>query len=238
MSASSPSPQPAPLRRADPPQLGDVELEGRLGSSDAGFVYAGRAGERKAVVVVLTEGAEHDPYGRARFLRAVDELRDRRDGQVLGAETDPDVAPWVAIAVESWADGTRLGRDLLAPVTMAHVPHDEAVVGPDYRPHWYQRIGVGRWRLWPPPWPRALTSSGRWTFVASFALVLLIAALALWIAVRIFQNVPPGPQPPAPQPPGPTPPSPTEVSPTTTGPTQTAPQSPGPSGSPTVPPIV
>lgn len=39
----------------------------------------------------------------------------------------------------------------------------------------------------------ALSSVGRWTYVASFALVVAIASIALFIAVRLFENQPPAP---------------------------------------------
>jgi hypothetical protein len=227
---------PHPLRRSDPPQLGEVELVGRLASSDAGFVYAGRLDSRQVAVVVLSEGAEDDSYGRARFVRAVDEEAAVLDSRIIARETDPEVSPWVAVQVANWDEGTTLGRQLLAPVTLADIPHDQPVRGPAYRPHWFQRIGVGRWRVWPLPWPRALTAAGRWTFAASFAVILLIASLALWIAVKIFEDQPPPPQPPAPQPPGQTPPTPTQ--PTPTIPSIPTPSEPNQTGGTRVPPIV
>jgi hypothetical protein len=234
--------EPSALRRGDPPQLGDLVVVGRLAVTDSGFVYAARAGRDLAAVVLLNEGAESDSYGRARFLEAIEIAQGDPEHPVLGSETDPEVAPWVAVAVPSWEVGHRIGRELLAPVTLDDVPHATTAAGPAYRPHWYQRGAVGRWRLWPLPWPRSLTSAGRWTYLASFGLVLLIATLALLIAVKIFENQPPSPPPPGPVPPGPTPPSPSgPPTPSPSGPptpTQGPPTSPGDTGESSVPPIV
>jgi hypothetical protein len=238
MTDTRPALEPGRLRRGDPPQLGELVLVGRLGSNDAGHVYAARAGRQLAAVVMLGAGAEADSYGRARFLRSIETAEADPEHPVLAMDTDPDVAPWVAIAVPSWDVGHRLGKELLAPVVLDDVPHTLSVAGPAFRPHWYRRIGVGRWRVWPLPWPSALTSVGRWTYLASFALVLLIASMALWIAVKIFEDQPPTPPPPpAPIPPGPTPPSPTET-PTPSTPSDFGPRTPGPSGDTSIPPIV
>jgi hypothetical protein len=215
-----------------------VVLLGRLATSDAGHVYAGRAGRQLAAVVMLGAGAETDSYGRARFLRALETAEADPEHPVLDLETDTDVAPWVAISVPSWEVGHRLGYELLAPVVLDDVPHTMTPAGPAYRPHWYERIGVGRWRVWPLPWPGALSTVGRWTYLASFALVLLIASLALWVAVNVFEDQPPTPPPPpVPIPPGPTPPSPTPT-PTPTLPSDIGPPTPGSTGGSAVPPIV
>ena len=231
--------EPSKLRRGDPPQLGDLVVVGRLAVTDSGIVYAARSGRDLAAVILLNEGAETDSYGRARFLEAVATAQGDPEHPVLASETHTEVAPWVAVGVPSWEVGRQIGCGLLAPVTLDDVPHTTAAAGPAYRPHWYQRSGVGRWRLWPLPWPAALTTAGRWTYVASFGLVLLIAALALLIAVKIFENQPPSPPPPGPVPPGPTPPSPSQTpTPTPPTPTQGPPTSPGETGDSSVPPIV
>lgn len=229
--------EPHRLRRGDPPQLGQVVLVGRLAVTDAGYVYAARAGRTQAAVVLLNEGAEADSYGRARFLAAIESTRNGAGHTVLAAETDPEVAPWIAVEVTSWEAARDIGRQLLAPVTLDDVPHPSAMAGPAFRPHWFRRADAGRWRLWPLPWPSMLSTAGRWTYLASFALVLLIASLALLVAVKIFENQPPGPPPPGPVPPGPTPPSPTQ-SPTPTPSPPGRPSTPGETGRNEVPPIV
>lgn len=223
------------LTRRDPPALGVVTISGRLESNDAGVVYAGEHGEQPVVVVLLGEGAEADSYGRKRFHDALQELLDRDHDQVVLFDDDVDIAPWVALRADNWDQGLAAGSALLAPVTLTHVDHVGSAAGPDFRPHWFRRNGTGRWRLWPLPWPRSLTQSGWWTFAAAFALIVAIAALALWIAIKIFENQPP-PEPgqgpgPGPNPPPSSPPT-TSTSPqppTTSRPTITV---------STIPPIV
>lgn len=232
-----------PLRPNDPPSLGDIQLTGRLQDGDArtvseaGIVYAGRSGDEPVVVVMLTAGAEQDSYGRARFHDRLAETVDGQPELVVAAEDDPDLSPWAALRADSWHDGLDRASALLAPVALTDVDGDRAAVGPSFRPHWAGRGGPGRWRVWPLPWPTTLTSASRWTFAASFAIVLALAALALFIAVRLFHNLPPAPVPPPfpqPSPTGPATPSPT--TPTTPN------EPPGTSGPPTTgpgqPPIV
>ncbi len=234
-----------PLRPGDPPSLGDIELTARLQNgdaavaSDAGIVYAGRSGDQPVVVVMLTAGAEQDSYGRARFQDTLAETVHGHPELVVAAEDDPDLSPWAALRAESWHDGLDRAGALLAPVALTDADRHQAAVGPTFRPHWAGRNTPGRWRVWPLPWPATLTSAPRWTFAASFAIVLALAAIALFIAVRLFHNLPPAPVPPPFPQPGPT-------SPATPTPTPTTPSTPsgppGTSGPPTVgpgqPPIV
>ncbi|MGH3447258.1 MAG: hypothetical protein ACRDQA_13580 [Nocardioidaceae bacterium] len=260
-----------PLERYDPPSVGQFTLTGRLEVTDSGTVYAGVGtdGDEQVAVVLLSAGAETDSYARARFHDSLERRRtgpeaatqdvqdtqgaqDTPDGAVIGSEEEPDIAPWAAVRAADWSSGLSTARSLLAPVALEDVPGQGAAKGPGFRPHWFRRRDAGRWRVWPLPWPSALTMAGRWTYLASFALVLAIAALALFIAVKVFQNKPPAPVPPPyPQPtqqrpsqptptpnspsptPTPSPSSPTPSNPTgppgTTGPTVTGPG---------VPPIV
>jgi hypothetical protein len=202
-----------------------VTLSGRLEATDAGIVYAGVLGDQPVVVALLTAGAEVDSFARARFHDAMRDARlADRETSVLAGEDAPEIAPWVAVRADSWDDGVKLARALLAPVSLDHLDPVGDVRGPEFRPHWSRRGGPGRWRVWPLPWPSALSMAGRWTYVASFALVLAISAIALFIAVKLFENQPPAPvYPPYPTPTFPTP----TLPPTTPGPsTGTPPQSP------------
>jgi hypothetical protein len=230
-----------PLVRSDPPRLGDITLSGRLEVTDAGIVYAGLIGDQPVAVALLTEGAETDSYARARFHDAVHEAKLSVDevSVVASEEDSPEISPWVAVRAESWDDGAKIAGALLAPVLLEHLPSVGPVRGPGFRPHWFGRSGPGRWRAWPLPWPAALSAVGRWTYVASFALVLAIASIALFIAVKVFQDLPPAPvNPPFPaptqQPPSQQSPSPT---PTPTPPTSPQPTRPGGTVT-TIPPIV
>ncbi len=254
----------SPLLRRDPPAVGTIRLIGRLSSHDAGMTYAGHPQAPKSVpspedesaahrsddlapggdrvspdmqitVVMLTSGAETDSYARARFRAAIAELESNNAKAVLAREDEEDLAPWVALDAASWTDGRDVGDRLLQAVTLEDQTPVGMVHGPQFRPHWWQRVNVGRWRLWPLPWPARLSSVGRWTFLASFAVICALAALALWIAVLVFRNQPP----PAPTPgpgPGPNPPSTSPTSPPRE-PQGPIPTQGGPTGR-TIPPIV
>jgi hypothetical protein len=233
----------APLERGDPRALGDVTLLGRLTASDTGIVYAGQLDGQPVALVMLTEGAERDPYARARFEETSQRLSGAADSVVVAADRDVDIAPWVAVSAATWAEGVASAGALLAPVTLDDLPPVGVRQGPDFRPNWAARRGVGRWRMWPLPWPATLGAASRWTFVASFALVLAIAAIALLIAVKLFENqapAPPGPGPgpvPLPTPSRPAPSTPQSPSPSN-APTPGFEPSPGPTGPSTAPPIV
>jgi len=231
------------LRRLDPPALGGVTLTGRVDVTDSGCLYAGTFGADPVVVVLLSDGAETDSYARKRFYDALRELEAEDPDRVAQYDDDIDIAPWVAVKADNWDVGVAHARALLVPVALEQFEQLGRVAGPDFQPHWSRRNGAGRWRLWPLPWPRSLTQAGWWTFVASFALILAIATLALWISIKVFEDRPrpqPGPGPgPGPNPP----PSSSRPTPSTTGPTTTAPgSSPTPSQTPTsgqpIPPIV
>ncbi|MBA2558705.1 MAG: hypothetical protein H0V07_02260 [Propionibacteriales bacterium] len=211
-----------PLQRRDPPMLGDVMIRGRLATSDAGIVYAGQLVDQQVAVVVLNQGAETDSFGRARFGTAVAALVD--DGVVVASDSSADIAPWVAVRAATWGDALAMAQRVLAPVTLDEVAPVGIVCGPDFRPHWYRRRGVGRLRVWPLPWPSVLSSAGRWTVVAAFGLMVAIAAIALWIATLVFDTQPPAPPPPTPAPI-------TRPVPSTSG-------IPLPTQSPSIPPIV
>lgn len=229
----------SPLRREDPPTLGEAVLAGRLEVTDAGIVYAATLRDQPVAVALLVAGAETDSFARARFLDSIDESRaDAATSAILAAGDEPDVAPWAAVSAPSWDDGVKAAGALLAPVTLDGHDPVGTVRGPGFRPHWVDRLRPGRWRAWPLPWPSALSAAGRWTFLVSFALVLAIASIALFIAVKLFENQPPAPVgPPFPAPSLPTPtPSPTPT-PTPTSPPPPASGSPRTTGT-DIPPIV
>ncbi|MGI8577906.1 MAG: hypothetical protein ACR2KG_08295 [Nocardioidaceae bacterium] len=199
MTESAESVRPMPLGRGDPPALGNITLTGRLETTDSGIVYAGRIAARSVTVVVLSEGAETDSYARARFHDAVARALDH-DDTIVASEDEPDIAPWVALRADDWATSLRFARGLLAPVTLEHLLPVGRPRGPAFRPHWFRRRSTGRWRLWPLPWPASLTIGARWTYLTAFAVIVAIAAIALWIAVKVFENQPPAPvRPPFPQ---------------------------------------
>ncbi len=241
MGHSQPGSRVSRLTRRDPPAVGTVQLTGRLEADDSGIVYAGELDGQPVAVVMLTEGAETDSYGRRRFHDALRELEEADGDAIIAFDDDVDIAPWVAVRADSWDEGLDVARGLLAPVTLAHLAPIGEARGPDFRPHWFRRDGAGRWRLWPLPWPRQLTTGPWWTWAAAFALILAIAALALWIAIKIFENSPapePGPGPgPGPNPP--TTPTPSSSGPPTSTPGGPSPDTTGPqTNQPQIPPIV
>ena len=218
------------LAKADPPRLGAVTLLGRLEATDAGVVYAGDFEGEPVAAVLLSQGAELDSYGRARFLEAVGDQVHSGSLAVLASQLDDEaISPWVAVPAATWQSGLAVSRGLLAPVTLEHLPSVASARGPLFRPHWATRSDPGRWRIWPLPWPAIFSSVSRWTHLVSFGVVVALAALALLIAVKIFETQPPVPPPPQPQP------QPTNQPPPPPDPT---PRDPMPSGEPTVPPIV
>jgi hypothetical protein len=216
-----------PLLRSDPQRLGDVSLTGRLDVTDAGIVYAGLLAQQPVAVALLNAGAELDSYARARFHDAVRDASTLADDlTVVAAEDDPEIAPWVAVRAESWDDGAKLAVALLAPVTLEHLDPVAPARGPRFRPHWDDRPEPGRWRVWPLPWPSTFSAAGRWTYLASFALVVAIASIALFIAVKLFENQPPAPVPPPYPVPTPTIPTPSQSPTPTPTPTPTGPGGP------------
>ncbi len=225
-----------PLRRSDPPSLGGVVLTGRLSEDDSAVLFAGQCAGDPVVVVMLTDGANGDPYARARFAEAIATRRDADTHSVVETDDDPEFAAWVAVRADSYTAGLTSAQAVVSAVTVADRPPVGTTRGPEFRPHWFRRRGLGRWRLWPLPWPRTWNRAGLWTFLASFALVLAIALSALLIAIKVL--------PPPPPPTGPTPtvtnplvspptnaPSPS-TGPPTTGPGSTEPPATGPGGPP------
>lgn len=216
------------LTKDDPPSLGSVSLLGRLDATDAGVIYAGSIEGASVAVALLSRGAELDSLGRARFVQAVEEHVATGEADVLRSQLEDNAAaPWAAVRASSWRAGLAVGQMLLAPVTLEHLPSVGQEQGPAFRPHWFAKSGPGRWRIWPLPWPAVIASASRWSSLVSFACVLAIAALALFIAVKVFETQPPVPPPPPP-------PQPTNQPAPTLEPDPSRP----PSTGPTVPPIV
>jgi hypothetical protein len=236
-----------PLDRADPPALGSVVLTGRMRSDESAVVFAGESDGEPVVVIMLSAGAANDSFARARFRAAIDRLTDGTS--VVDRETDPDFSPWIAVRADSSDAALTAAAPLVDTLTVAdHKPTGEPR-GPAFAPHWYRRAALGRWRLWPLPWPRWLRTAGMWTFTAAFALCLVIAAAALLISILVLRTLPTPPRPPTPPsgPSLPVPPVPVPspnrstqpTGPPSNGPTNPFP-APGPSSGPGsgVPPVV
>jgi eukaryotic-like serine/threonine-protein kinase len=90
-----------PLKSADPGQIGDIQLHGRLGQGGMGMVFFGVTveGDRVAVKMIREELAGN-PDVRARFEREIVALRMVQGPRVAGLvdTSEPEAArPWLAV---------------------------------------------------------------------------------------------------------------------------------------------
>ncbi len=205
-------PQPFPLLVSDPPRIGDFWLDARLTARESGVVYLAHADNQPAVMLlVLTEGAAHDPAARDRLAGEVNKLHDETvvarggDGQDGGrlahkyrseaddpvAPDDPPIAPWVALAYDGSKPALDEAERLLRTIDLSSTPMLGQPAGPDYRLHWLDNSKPGAWRLWPMSWPGRHDRAGWVPLAVSWGLTILLCALALLIAVLLFQNQPP-----------------------------------------------
>lgn len=210
-------PQPVPLLVTDPPRIGDFWLDARLTAREAGVVFVAHADEQPAVMLlVLTEGAAHDAAARDRLAGEVNKLHEEAviarggDGQDGGrlahkyrseaddpvSPEDPPIAPWVALAYDGSPEALAEADRLLRSVDLSSTPMLGSPAGPDYRLHWLDDSRPGAWRLWPLSWPGRHDRAGWVPLAVSWLLTILLGALALLIAVLIFQNSPPEQPPP------------------------------------------
>lgn len=213
-------PQPYPLLDSDPPRIGDFWLDARLTARESGVAFIAHANDEPSVMLlVLTEGAALDAAARDRLAGEVNKLHaesviarggDGQDGGRLGhtyrseaddpvAPGDLPIAPWVALAYDASPEALGEADRLLRSVDLSSTPMLGRPVGPDYRLHWLDNSRPGAWRQWPSSWPGRHDRAGWVTLAVSWLLTILLAALALLIAVLLFQNSPPeSPQPPVP----------------------------------------
>jgi hypothetical protein len=212
--------EPVPLLVSDPPKIGDFWLDARLTAREAGVVYIAHADDQPAVMlVVLAEGAAHDPAARDRLAGEVNKLHaesviarggDGQSGGRLGykyrseaddpvSPEDLPIAPWVALDYDGSADARAEADRLLRSVDLSSTPLLGRPAGPDYRLHWLDDSRPGAWRVWPASFPGRHDRAGWVPLAVSWSLTVLLCGLALLIAVLLFQNSPPeSPQPPVP----------------------------------------
>lgn len=209
-----------PLQADDPVRVGDYWLDARLTATRAGMVFTAHEDDGDAVMVVLlAEGAAGDHAARARFSGEINAMHidtvvarggqgqgDGRLGVRFRSEEDNPVvadhqalAPWVALAF----DGSRLAvmeaERVLHAVDLAFTPPLGEPKGPGYKLHWSENTAHGTTRLWPLPWPGRTDRAGWISILVSWLLMLLIAAVAILLAILVFQNQPPvSPPPPIP----------------------------------------
>ena len=225
-------PRLSPLWRDDPPKVGDFWLDARLSAAPSGVAYVAHDDQSTSVMLILlSEGAAADPAARDRLGGEVDKLhidtviarggrgqsegrlghrsRDEADDPV--GPDDPPLAPWVALAYDGSAAALAEADRILAAVELSRLPLQGTPSGPGYRLHWIDHTRPGVSRLWPLPWPGRNDRAGWLSILASWLLMMALAALAVLIAILIFQQAPQT-SPPPPVPPTGSPP-PTDGSP-------------------------
>ncbi|WP_420175138.1 hypothetical protein [Luteococcus sp. OSA5] len=249
MSSSARPPQgqyAAPLLPSDPPRVGPFWLDARLVAGPPGVTYLAhgldaKGQQRQVMLLMLAQGAAADAASRERLAGEVNKLHidtvvarggqgqdQGRLGHRFVAQDDhpasPDgmpQAPWVALAHDGSPAALAEAERLLRSVDLSTATPLGDPAGPDYRLHWIDDSAPAPTRAWPLPWPGRPDRAGWMSIAVSWLLTILLSALALLIAVLLFQNQPPAPPPP----PIPTTPPPSDSS-----------QSPPPSQSQTPPP--
>ncbi|MEV0590761.1 hypothetical protein [Nonomuraea cavernae] len=232
-----------PLQYGDPPRLGPFQVQARLHTGAAGFVYLAQASDGRAVsLAVLTRGAALDAAARERFVTAIREAAVRGgvrgwleratrsraavlDGapQVLAMDTGR--APWVAVP---YAPGRPGAERFLEPVMVGGTFIGQAH-GPDFVPYWLTDRSPALPA--PPPGRRPLTETARRVLYAALALAVLVLLLATILLLLLVgrQDAEPMPRPLPPTNFEPTPP-PTPASPEPRQPSSSTTPSPTDSG--------
>ena len=120
--------------------------------------------------------------------RMAGRFRSEDDDPVL--ERKAPLAPWVALAFDGSQRAVDEAARILLAIDLTRTPPLSKPSGPDYRLHWIDKTGHGATRVWPLPWPGRKERAGWITMLVAFLLMALIAALALLLAILVFQNQP------------------------------------------------
>ncbi|HQD20712.1 MAG TPA: hypothetical protein PKY27_00510 [Arachnia sp.] len=200
-----------PLLDDDPVKVGDFWLDARVTSTPAGTAFvAHEDGGDATLLMLLSAGAAKDPAARSRFSGEINAMhidtvvarggQDQDEGlmqvRFRGEEDDPTLdghaplAPWVALAFDGSAAAAREAERVLQAIDLSTSAPLGAPSGPDYRLHWIDDTAHGPTRVWPLAWPGRRDRAGWITILVSFLLMALIAALALLLAILVFQNQP------------------------------------------------
>ena len=211
----------SPVLPDDPPKVGDFWLDARVTTQASGTAYVAHdEAQTPVLLIMLSEGAASDSAARARLAGEVNRMDidtvvarggegqdEGRLGRRFRAEDDDPTepgatpqAPWVALAYDGSPTAAREAARVLASVQLANVPQDGRPAGPDYRLPWIDQFKPGVTRLWPLPWPGRHDRAGALSILASWLLMLLIAALAILITILIFQLPPQESPSPSPSP--------------------------------------
>ncbi len=202
----------SPLLPEDPPRIGDFWLDGRLLAEPSGIAYLAHGEGVDVMLLLLAAGAATDAAARDRLAGLVNELDfdtviargghgqdEGRLGSKFRSEDDdpvePDdqeLSPWVALAYDGSPEAATEAKRILDELALATLPPKGTPSGPDYVLHWIGDTRPGMARLWPLPWPGRHERAGWVSILVSWLLMLLLAALAVLIAILIFQNNNPG----------------------------------------------
>ena len=200
-----------PLADQDPVKVGDFWLDARLTATPAGMAFvAHEDGGDSVMLLLLSEGAARDAAARARFSGEINAMHidtvvarggegqneGRMAGRFRSEDDDPvlerkaPLAPWVALAFDGSQRAVDEAARILLAIDLTRTPPLSKPSGPDYRLHWIDKTGHGATRVWPLPWPGRKERAGWITMLVAFLLMALIAALALLLAILVFQNQP------------------------------------------------
>lgn len=201
----------SPLLATDPAKVGDFWLDARLNSTPAGTTYvAHEDGGDAVMLILLSAGAAKDAAARSRFSGEINAMhidtvvarggQDQDDGRLkvrFRPEADDPtllgqapLAPWAALAFDGSANSAREAMRVLRAIDLMLSPPLGQPAGPDYKLHWIDDSGTGTTRVWPLSWPGRKDRAGWITILISFLIMALLAALALLLAILVFQNQP------------------------------------------------
>lgn len=160
--------------------------------------------------MLLSAGAAKDPAARSRFSGEINAMhidtvvarggQDQDEGlmqvRFRGEEDDPTLdghaplAPWVALASTDPRRRGPRGRARAAGDRPLHVRAAGRAVRPRTTGCTGSTTAHGPTRVRPLAWPGRRDRAGWITILVSFLLMALIAALALLLAILVFQNQP------------------------------------------------
>ncbi len=209
-----------PLQPEDPVKVGDFWLDARLTASPAGMGFvAHEDGGDPVMLVLLSEGAAADAAARSRFSGEINRMhidtvvarggqnqdegllavKFRNGDSVPKTPEMPQLAPWAALAFDGTVRAVTEADRILHEVDLLLTPPLGTPHGPGFRMHWLDKTKLGVFRTWPLPWPGRKDRAGWITMLVSWLLMILLTALAVLLAILVFQNQPlVSPPPPIP----------------------------------------
>ncbi|HJE51347.1 MAG TPA: hypothetical protein K8V15_05125 [Tessaracoccus flavescens] len=199
-----------PLRDDDPVKVNSFWLDSRLTASPAGTVYSAHEDDGDSVMLMLlSAGAAADSAARARFAGEINSMHidtvvarggeGQSDGLMGVRYRDDDHpelpqlaahAPWAALAFDGSLRAVEEADRVLTAVDLSRTPPLSEPAGPAYKLHWINDTAPGTTRSWPLGWPHRTDRAGWITVLVSFLLMILLTALALLLAILLFQNQP------------------------------------------------